>query len=334
MNKTYHPIIGWLYVPNQCRRMPDPTQPHYIRTNSQGFRSNFDFHKESQGKKRIIFLGDSFTAGEGVANEDRYSDLLMDSIGNLECYNFGLKGSGTDQQVLIYEHFAKQFDHDMIFLGFLMEDIGRLGHEVVWRAHRFAATEFEVIPKPYFYEKGGELHLGNIPVDRPRLSRDAGKNNVVLNRVKYLYERSPAIATYLERWAREAQSYFSELVLSYIILDKYGRYYYKTDENWRLMERIIKRLIKDSDNKTIMICPIPEIRALSSVFKVKHQSLFEHLQNEFENVIFLDIVDYLKDYSREDRHNMTSISTLHLTKFGNFIISNAIRECLINNGLV
>lgn len=280
-------------------------------------------------------MGDSFTAGDGVANEDRFSDLVMDSIGNLECYNFGLTASGTDQQVLIYEHIAKQFDHDIILLGFSLHDITRLGPELIWRAHR-TRLEYVVLPKPYFRETAGELNLSNIPAPTHRLLRDPGKHNtnVVVNLAKRLYELSGHSSGDLGRWMRRSQSYFGELLLSYRTFDEYGRHYNKTDENWHLMESIIKRLIEDSDNKTVILFPIPEVRALLSIFKGKYQSLFENLQNEFENVIFLDMADYVKDYARRDRHNMMSISTLHFTKLGNFVASNAIKQCLVNNGLV
>jgi hypothetical protein len=105
------------------------------------------------------------------------------------------------------------------------------------------------------------------------MSRDAKKNNVATIRAKRLYEPytaakifyglSPAIAGDLALWVRESQSYFSELLLSYLMFNDCGRHYNATDENWHLMECIIKRLIKDSNNKTIMICPIPPVRALS-----------------------------------------------------------------------
>jgi carbamoyltransferase len=315
--------------------VPDPTHPYYITTNNFGFRSNFDFKKESQRKKRIIFLGDSFTAGDGVANEDRFSDLVMDSISNLECYNFGLTASGTDQQVLIYEHIAKQFDHDVVFLGFSLHDITRLGPELTWRAHR-VRLEYVVLSKPYFYENEAELNLRNVPAPRHKTLRGPRENNTngVLNLAKRLYELSGRSSGDLGRWMRESQSYFSELLLSYRTFSEYGRYYNKTDEHWHLMERIIKRFIEDSDNKTIILFPIPEVRALSSAFRGEYQSSFNGLQNEFENVIFLDIAEYVKDYPRRDRHDMMSVSTLHFTKLGNIIASNAIRQCLIDNGLV
>ncbi|MGZ4846660.1 MAG: hypothetical protein ACXV5N_10810 [Halobacteriota archaeon] len=334
-DKAYDPVVGWLYVPNQFKRMPDPTHPYFIKTNNQGFRSNFPFEKERHGEKRIIFLGDSFTAGDGVANEDRFSDLVMTSIGNLECYNFGLTASGTDQQVVIYERIARQFDHDIIFLGFSLHDITRLGPELTWRAHR-VRQEYLVLPKPYFYEDGGELLLGNIPVPHHRMLKSLSNNNAsaIIRLAKRLYRLSGRSSGDLGWRARESQNYLGELLLSYITLNNYGRYYKEGNENWRLMEKIIRRLIALSEDKPVILCPIPEVRALAGAFQNNYQVLFEHLQNEFDNVTFLDLVDYVKDYSRRDRHDMMSMSTDHFTKRGNFIAANTIKECLINNGLV
>ncbi len=334
-DKTYDPAIGWLYVPNQFKRVPDPTHPYFIKTNNQGFRSNFEFEKECQGKKRIIFLGDSFTAGDGVANEDRFSDLVMSSLGNLDCYNFGLTASGTDQQVVIYERIARQYDHDIIFLGFSLHDITRLGPELIWRANRIR-REFLALPKPYFFEEGGKLQLGNIPVPHHRMLRSFGNNKAkgIVGIVKRLYELSGRSSGDLGWRARESQSYLGELLLSYITRNNYGRYYNETSENWRLMDKIIRRLIADSENRPLILCPIPEVRALSSVFESDYRSLFARLQNEFENVFFLDLVEHVKEYTRKDRHDMMSMSTDHFTTFGNFIASNAIKESIINNGLL
>ena len=332
---SYHPTFGWLYVPNQLKRMPDPTEPYYIRTNAEGFRSNFDFDKRSQGKKRIIFIGDSFAAGDGVANEDRFSDLVTSSIGNLECYNFGLTASGTDQQVLIYERIAKHFDHDIVILGFSLHDITRLGPKMIWRGHQ-DRLEYLLLSKPYFYENGRELRLGNVPVPRPRRLTGRGNNdtNALIRLVRRVYELSGRSAEDLGRWTREAQSNLGELLLSYRIYKQYGQYYDDLNEKWHLMELIIEQLVADSDDKTVIFFPIPEVRALSSVFTGKFQPLFGRLEKEHDNVIFLDIAGSVKNYARSERHNMMSMSTSHFTKRGNFIASALIRECLINNGLV
>ena len=99
----YDERIGHAFVPNLTMRMPYSEKPYYIRTNAQGFRSNFNYEKrKSKEEKRMVFIGDSHTAGDGVANEKRFSDLVGQKF-DVSVYNFGLSGSGVDQQYLIYK---------------------------------------------------------------------------------------------------------------------------------------------------------------------------------------------------------------------------------------
>ena len=101
---TYDEHIGHLYVPGSTIRVPHVEYPYLVKTNKQGFRSEYDFVEEKNSNKiRLVFLGDSYTAGDNVDNKDRFSNLLEEELG-CECYNFGLAGSGVDQQLLIQYH--------------------------------------------------------------------------------------------------------------------------------------------------------------------------------------------------------------------------------------
>ena len=111
INNTYRQIfrynknIGHLFVPNIKARIMNEKGGYYVNTNSLGFRSDIEF-KEKKGKKhRILFFGDSNTAADGVSNNERFSELVGKYF-NSEVYNFGLSGSGTDQQYLIWEEYA------------------------------------------------------------------------------------------------------------------------------------------------------------------------------------------------------------------------------------
>ena len=42
----YHEKIGHIYVPNINARIPSPDGAYFVKTNSQGFRSNFDFDRK------------------------------------------------------------------------------------------------------------------------------------------------------------------------------------------------------------------------------------------------------------------------------------------------
>ena len=100
---SHNDEIGRIYVPNSKIRVPNVKYPYIVKTNAQGFRSNSDFIiKKNPNVKRILFLGDSNTAGDNVNNEYRFSDLVQQNLG-FECYNFAVGGTGVDQHLLIYE---------------------------------------------------------------------------------------------------------------------------------------------------------------------------------------------------------------------------------------
>ncbi len=79
---------------DECRDSPFCAEENY---NSLDYRE-----REIAGKKdkpRFIFLGDSFTSGEGVKLNDRFSDMLKTRYwsGNFEVYNFGATGAGINE---------------------------------------------------------------------------------------------------------------------------------------------------------------------------------------------------------------------------------------------
>ena len=44
---------------------------------------------------------------------------------NAEIFNYAVSGTGTDQQLLIAQKYAKEVDADLIFFGVLVENIER-----------------------------------------------------------------------------------------------------------------------------------------------------------------------------------------------------------------
>jgi carbamoyltransferase len=140
--------IGQLYVPNIKARVPHELGGYYVTTNSAGFRSDIDFQAEKGQRPRVLFFGDSFTAGFGVSNHERFSDLIGAAL-DVEVYNYGLSGSGTDQQLLIYEQFAKDVEADLIVECVLVENIQRILRPHHKTLDRYTG-KYVYEPKPYF----------------------------------------------------------------------------------------------------------------------------------------------------------------------------------------
>ena len=144
---TFDEEIGYSYTPNLKARLIDDNGGYYIKTNSLGFRSNIEF-KKKKDKKRILFFGDSNTAADGVSNEDRYSDLLGEYF-DAEIFNYAISGTGTDQQYLIWEKYARDVQADLIIIGTLVENIER--NKVQFRETIDYFTKKKTLTyKPYF----------------------------------------------------------------------------------------------------------------------------------------------------------------------------------------
>src|ERR1700755_2605937 len=104
----YHPVIGYRFIPGLKTRLEHEGGGYLVRTNDAGFRSEHEYTKaKTPGKFRILLFGDSFTAGDAVSNKHRYGDVLETLLPDIEVYNFGLSGSGTDQHYLIWREIAR-----------------------------------------------------------------------------------------------------------------------------------------------------------------------------------------------------------------------------------
>ena len=81
----YHPVIGYRYIPGLRARVRHEGGGYLVRANADGFRSDHDFREpKPAGRYRIALFGDSYTAGEGVSNGQRFCDLLEERLPQLD----------------------------------------------------------------------------------------------------------------------------------------------------------------------------------------------------------------------------------------------------------
>ena len=101
----YHPLLGWSGYPNFVSTKDGIP----IQTNSLGYRDREPVEVEAGQKLSVLFLGDSFTWGDEVRLEERFTSLLEASCGfvcdrlpALRAINKGIIGYGTAQSLLDY----------------------------------------------------------------------------------------------------------------------------------------------------------------------------------------------------------------------------------------
>jgi hypothetical protein len=246
----YHPLIGFHFIPNLKTRIQHESGGYLLRTNNVGFRSEHDFAVEKEpGRRRVLLFGDSFTAGDGVSNKYRYGDLLETLLPDIEVYNFGLPGTGTDQHYLTFREIGSAYEHDLIVIAAQVENIRRVTAR--YRLSILANGEHSLIAKPYF-EPGdeGTLALRNVPVpsepvkpeDLPEEDRAFVDQGGRMLWVRKLINRVGGPAKDLV-----------QKVSNYQPLPEYDR---PDGREWTLMKTIFRQWIAECE-KPVILMPIP-----------------------------------------------------------------------------
>lgn len=92
-------------------------------TNQLGFRDREYSEADLKGKKVVLCLGDSFTAGAGVPDpQDRFSDRLQTNLGDgYQVLNLGKNGLGPEGELEVLQEFPYQAD--VLLLSWFLNDI-------------------------------------------------------------------------------------------------------------------------------------------------------------------------------------------------------------------
>jgi carbamoyltransferase len=314
----YHANIGHLFVPNLLMRQPYSEKPHFVKTNQQGFRSNIDFEAEKKKDElRIVFIGDSYTAGEGVANEMRFSDLMCKQLG-ATCYNFGLSASGIDQQYLIYKDIAQHYEHDVLVLSPHIINIFR--NTISERLSIESQTgKMLMVPKPYFTLKNDKLCRHNYPV--PLKRREIVKH---VQREKLI---NPG------EWAKKMfHQYLPKRIkedLLRIQFREHNGYESPKDPRWLLMRKLLEAIIEIAGKKPIILAPLP----YHQIYKnPPYYNRFVELALTYNNVYLANVLDAFKKVPNTDILDFKRDQ--HYSEVGHQLIADVLTKTVIDNKII
>ena len=304
----YHPTIGYTFIPGIKARvnLPNENVGYLVRVNGQGFRCDHEFTPERrEGKARALLFGDSFTAGDGVSNGKRYGDLLEALILGLEVYNFGLPGTGTDQQYLAYREFAANIEHDLLILAVTVENIGRVASR--FRPYVNEQGETVVYAKPYYVLEGGRLTLRNVPVAKEPIS----KSEMGEDESKHVDWGLPFAG--LRKVARQlGLRDLAQKVTRFQPVPDYG-----TPDNpkWLVMRAILEEWIRAS-RAPVVLMPIPLFPFVEGSSDPTHyQARFRELAEATGCTLHDPLPDFQK-YPAAERRAFRFERDVHLTPAG------------------
>lgn len=90
-----------------------------VNINNLGFRDTKDI-SEKTDKKRIVFIGDSFTFGQGVSDTESYPKIVENNLVNAEVINAGMPGSELTWSYLMLKNRIVNLKPDTVVIGFYL----------------------------------------------------------------------------------------------------------------------------------------------------------------------------------------------------------------------
>ena len=164
----YDSTKGWIPKPNL--KDIKVFDNKILNTNAKGLRGKQDFsYAKTKDKLRIVILGDSFTFGDEVSDDETYSYYLQTMLPRTEVVNMGVHGYGHDQMLLLFQEEGVKYHPDIVILGFLGLDMSR------------NLLRFRDFAKPRFVVEAGKLKLTGTPVPRPEevLKKDGIRPRII-----------------------------------------------------------------------------------------------------------------------------------------------------------
>jgi hypothetical protein len=124
---AFNPELGEIPVPYQHGVENHPGVYRFTyRNNSLGWRGRREYREAKQTDYRVLFLGDSFTYGTGVNDNQTFAalvekDLRADRL-SVEVINAGCPGKGTDYALKFFQTQGRKFHPDLTIVGFYPND--------------------------------------------------------------------------------------------------------------------------------------------------------------------------------------------------------------------
>lgn len=288
----YDSLLGWKHLPNQEGRLIMRDFDIHIKINGRGLRDQPNSYQRQEGVYRIVVLGDSFTWGFGVEQEQIFTEVIEKSQDNLKVINMGVSGYSTDQEYLFLKEEGLKYNPQLILLMFFENDI----------YENTLAINYFIYPKPKFSIVNGQLVLTNRPL--PQVS-PLRKVHYFLRTHLITYDSLVRVLEYNP--AKPIK--FSRELASGIMLWLSG----KEKENpfeltWAILSEI--RALSEASGAQLVVVKIATHDQALEFDKTEPDELAEYCRTQ--NIPFLDLAapfqDYLGSHSEQslqlpnDRH--------------------------------
>lgn len=141
-----------------------------IKTNKMGLRNREIVMPKPAGTTRILFVGDSYTVGWGVGQDEAFpqvTERLLKEVlpnKNIETINAGLTASGLGYDYLFLKNELKKIDADIVVVGFyLFNDIAENLYYSDWQEIDESGLPLKIDSYTSFVGADGNIYVKEIP---------------------------------------------------------------------------------------------------------------------------------------------------------------------------
>lgn len=163
-----YPRRWWANLPNVRVAHGEVEFSTTVVHNEWGFRGPPLALEKDPDRIRVLMLGDSFTWGVGVENDETYSAELTRLDPRIEAINTGVNGYGTNQELLLLVEDGLRFAPDVVVVAFFWNDVNR------------SRPAFELTD-------GGIVYPGPLPEELWRQANETKRDRRTWLRYSYLY---------------------------------------------------------------------------------------------------------------------------------------------------
>ena len=316
-------LLGYRYTPHARLRLPRPGGGDYeIAVNADGIRSDRDYAPaRPPGVQRIIVLGDSMAAGQFVSNSQRFTELLERRNPNLEVINLALEGSGTDQQVLLYEHVGLKYEHDLVILLPFLQNIRR----------NLAAARDAIDPvtgaivqraKPRFVLENGGLVLQ--PPDAAAATAGRSRTDTppsVLSRTKTFLSELPG-ASAIKRG-----------LYAVVPWEPFPEYRDPAGAPWRLMAAIVERLKRLAAPRPVIVAPTFYSNYVRYRMATNYLDRFRSLADP-PRLHVIDLLPAFRAVGADAVRCFQDPFDMHFSAYGHLVLADALQAELTTRSLL
>jgi hypothetical protein len=345
----FNDSLGWVGIKNAEGDFKWIDTEHHVKQNKFGFRGT-EYNYERTGKRRILFLGDSFLWGFGLENKDIFTSVIeKNNADSVEIVNMGVSGYGNDQELLLWQKQGYKWRPDDVVLMITLNN--DLYDNMTGSTNRYNKPVFTVNPKTY------ELELTNIPVKKGTQAWDTTYVHTFNISFKEKIEKHSALAQLIINALAKNDNMRRYLEKNNYIRERQGGYGYEyamffknldqgTNNTWYVFSKILQLIQTDVKAKgaNFHVAIIPSnVQVYPELWKdfVVQSGVPDNMQYDIPNIriadlcskMKIDVIDLLPDLKAASVNNpyLYFLMNRHWTKAGHLVVAKTLEQSLLNH---